>query len=141
MLDSSKEAIADNRHRVLTHHNWFVKRVLQRVFGDWIIVSTTPEGNLCRSALHAEDVRHKAAVDEILEQMRSHKYGRVVSVAQIGEDHILEDYVGRFIPTAQDYVVDGQLQLTDWMNNGRKGHPSSYNEIAAHQNVRTIILD
>lgn len=32
-LDSSKSAIADNRHRALTHHSWFLSVVIERVFG------------------------------------------------------------------------------------------------------------
>ena len=36
-LDSSKQAIADNRHRALTHNSWFISVVIPRVFGDSII--------------------------------------------------------------------------------------------------------
>lgn len=32
-LDSSKATIADNRHRALTHHSWFLSTVLPAVFG------------------------------------------------------------------------------------------------------------
>ena len=32
-LDLSKGAIADNRHRCLTHTSWFLSTVLERVFG------------------------------------------------------------------------------------------------------------
>lgn len=32
-MDSSKSAIADNRHRALTHNSWFLSVVLERVFG------------------------------------------------------------------------------------------------------------
>lgn len=33
-LDCSKGAIADNRHRALTHHSWFIMFVIPRVFGE-----------------------------------------------------------------------------------------------------------
>ena len=33
-LDSSKGAIADNRHRALTHNSWFIMFVIPRVFGE-----------------------------------------------------------------------------------------------------------
>ena len=33
-LDRSKGAIADNRHRALTHTSWFIMEVLPRVFGE-----------------------------------------------------------------------------------------------------------
>ena len=32
-LDSSKGAMPDNRHRALTHNAWFIKEVIERVFG------------------------------------------------------------------------------------------------------------
>lgn len=33
-MDSSKSAIADNRHRALTHNSWFIGIVIPRVFGE-----------------------------------------------------------------------------------------------------------
>lgn len=33
LLDSSKGAIADNRHRALTHTSWFLTHILERIFG------------------------------------------------------------------------------------------------------------
>lgn len=33
LMDSSKAAFADNRHRALTHNAWFIGYVLERVFG------------------------------------------------------------------------------------------------------------
>lgn len=33
-MDSSKGAIADNRHRALTHNSWFLSVVLEKVFGN-----------------------------------------------------------------------------------------------------------
>jgi hypothetical protein len=36
-LDSSKAAMPDNRHRALTHNSWFIKEVIERVFGFTLI--------------------------------------------------------------------------------------------------------
>lgn len=33
-MDSSKSAVADNRHRALTHNSWFIGIVIPRVFGE-----------------------------------------------------------------------------------------------------------
>lgn len=33
LIDSSRTAMADNRHRALTHNAWFVYGILPRVFG------------------------------------------------------------------------------------------------------------
>ena len=93
-MDSSKGAIADNRHRALTHNSWFLSNVLERVFGPTIINSA----------------------------------GREVSVRTIGEQHILEDFGMRFIPSAQDFLEG--IPFKDWMNNGRGGSvPPSFSAI------------
>jgi len=48
---------------------------------------------------------------------------KVVSVKDICEQHILEDFGMRFIPTAQDYLE--HLDFKEWMQNGLKDNPSS----------------
>jgi len=88
LLDSSKGAIADNRHRALTHTSWFLSVILERIFGVNITNSD----------------------------------GKMVSVRDIGEQHILEDFGGRFIPSAQDYLQE--LEMKDWMQNGKGSTPS-----------------
>jgi len=89
LLDSSKGAIPDNRHRALTHTSWFLSTILERVFG--VVIENSD--------------------------------GRKVSVRDIGEQHILEDFGGRFIPTAQDYLAG--MEFEGWMQNG-KGTPASF---------------
>lgn len=49
--------------------------------------------------------------------------GRKVSVKDICEQHILEDFRMRFIPTAQDYIE--HMNLVPWINNAIHGYPSS----------------
>lgn len=89
LLDSSKMAFADNRHRALTHNNWFVNHILPKIFGDTIINS---DGNL-------------------------------ISVIDIAEHHILEDFNYHFIPTVQDYLA--QMKISSWMH-GQGLPPSTY---------------
>jgi hypothetical protein len=98
-MDSSKAAIADNRHRALTHNSWFIGTILEKVFGVTITNSN----------------------------------GRKVSVRQIGEDHVLEDFGLKFIPSAQDYLQE--IEFKDWMQNGR-GEPPSFAKIAARKTLR-----
>lgn len=50
--------------------------------------------------------------------------GKKVSVRDVGEQHILEDFGGRFIPTPQDYLQG--VPFEPWMNNGRSGYPPSF---------------
>lgn len=92
LMDSSKAALADNRHRALTHNAWFVGTILEKVFGVTITNSD----------------------------------GRVVSVRDIGEQHVLEDYGNRFIPSAQDFLQE--IEYKEWMTNG-KGAPPSFAKI------------
>ncbi len=80
LLDSSKQAMADNRHRALTHNSWFICHILPQIYGDTIINSDGVE----------------------------------VSVIDIAEQHVLEDFGGRFIPTVQDYLVE--LPIAQWIN-------------------------
>ncbi len=42
--------------------------------------------------------------------------GKIVSVKDICELHILEDFGGKYIPTVQDYFENVELQ--NWLNNG-----------------------
>lgn len=45
-----------------------------------------------------------------------------VSVKDICEQHILEDYRHKFIPTVQDFLQN--MEYVDWMDNGIKFPPS-----------------
>lgn len=95
LMDSSKSAMADNRHRALTHTSWFISTILPRIFGNTFTNSE----------------------------------GKVVSVRDIGEQHVLEDFGGRFIPTPQDFLQD--IPPHDWINNGRRGaNPPSFKPLS-----------
>lgn len=104
LLDSSKGAIADNRHRTLTHNSWFLSVVLEKVFGHTIKNSD----------------------------------GREVSVREIGEQHVLEDYGMKFIPTAQDFLEN--MSWESWMDNGRGGYPPSAAKLKEHRKAKTFKL-
>jgi hypothetical protein len=100
LLDSSKSAIPDNRHRVLTHNSWFIGSVLERVIGVTIINSD----------------------------------GKEVSVREVAERHVLEDYQMKFIPTPQDFIQG--MKYEDWMNNGKGKPPPSTKEIRKRRRVK-----
>lgn len=101
LMDSSKGAIADNRHRALTHTSWFLSVILERIFGVTITNSV----------------------------------GKKVSVRDIGEQHILEDFGNKFIPTAQDYLE--RMDFDNWMQNG-KGVPNSFKKLEKKTVIKTI---
>ncbi len=49
--------------------------------------------------------------------------GRTISVKDICELHILEDYHMRFIPTPQDFIQE--IEVKSWMQNGLDYAPSA----------------
>lgn len=53
--------------------------------------------------------------------------GKKISVRQIGEEHILEDFGNKFIPTGQDWLSN--LSLKPWMKNAESGMPDSYKSL------------
>lgn len=105
LMDSSKGAIPDNRHRALTHNSWFLSVILEKVFG----VSIKNSDN------------------------------RIVSVREIGEQHILEDFGNKFIPTAQDYLQE--MEFKHWMNNGKEGCCPSHFKIEKTARTRKVSFD
>ncbi len=103
LLDSSKAAIADNRHRALTHNSWFIGFVIEKVFGTTLTNSD----------------------------------GKVVSVRDVAEQHVLEDFGMKFIPTAQDYLQE--IEYKDWMQNGH-GSPPSFAKVVSGRVIKTMPL-
>jgi len=101
LMDSSKAAFPDNRHRCLTHNAWFIGYIIEKIFG------TT----------------------------RTNSDDKVYSVRDIAEQHVLEDFGGKFIPSAQDYLEE--MEMKDWMNNATNNDtPHSFKKIAAKQNSK-----
>lgn len=99
-LDSSKSAIADNRHRALTHNSWFLATILERV-------------KFANSGPETSDHRFPTIINSD---------GKVVSVRDVGEQHCLEDFANRFIPTVQDFLTE--MEYKKWMQNGKELPPS-----------------
>lgn len=62
-------------------------------------------------------------IEKIFGTTRTNSAGKVYSVRDIAEQHVLEDYGGRFIPTVQDFLED--LPLKEWMVSGRGKPPAS----------------
>ena len=112
LMDSSKKVIADNRHRILTHHSWFIAEIIPRIFG--------------KTAVNSD--------------------GRTYCPADVAEQHVLEDYAMRFIPTPQDFI-QGWMEMDDWMQNGRGGaNPPSAEKlyrrtVSAEDGKKYVLMD
>lgn len=100
LLDSSKSAIADNRHRALTHNSWFISFIIPKIFG---------------------------------EVFKRKSDGGLVSSRDIAEQHILEDYHKKFIPSASDFL--NEIEFKDWMQNGIT-YPPSFNKLKKNHNEK-----
>ncbi|MBP7478096.1 MAG: hypothetical protein KA797_06195 [Chitinophagales bacterium] len=56
--------------------------------------------------------------------------GKEISTRDIAEQHVLEDFGNKFIPSAQDYLQE--INYKEWMNSN--GYPSSRSIIEASSN-------
>lgn len=80
------------------------------------------------------DSRHRALthnswfIGYVLEQVFGSTFtnsdNKIVSVRDVGERHVLEDYAKRFIPTPQDFLQD--LPFQEWMLAGKGEPPPSF---------------
>lgn len=62
--------------------------------------------------------------------------GKNFSSRDIAEQHVLEDYRNKFIPSGADFL--SRIEFEPWMQNGQEGFPNSYNnlkESTLHQNI------
>lgn len=97
------------------------------------------------------DGRHRALthntwfIAEIMPRIFGHTFvnsvGATVSVVDVCEQHVLEDYGGTFIPSPQDWLAE--LEWKDWMNNGR-GVPPSFAKIAEQKlgkRAKYVVVD
>lgn len=62
---------------------------------------------------------------------------KLVSVKDICEQHILEDYRHKFIPTPQDFIENMEFQ--EWMQNGRGKVPNSAKLLYKEKNYSKLI--
>lgn len=53
--------------------------------------------------------------------------GGYVSSRDIAEQHVLEDYGNKYIPSASDFLTN--IPFEDWMQNGVRGFPASYEQL------------
>lgn len=117
LMDSSKGAIADNRHRALCHNAWFVSEILERI--------------KFHNSTHCKpDGRFYTILNSA---------GKEISVRDIGEQHILEDFGMKFIPSAQDYLQE--MEMKSWMNNGMGEPPTSFKKIEENKVIKKVALN
>lgn len=93
--------------------------------------------NVHRSLTHHSFWIHEVMIP-IFGYVIKNSEGKEVSVKDICEYHILEDFGMKYIPTAQDYLEN--IDFADWMQNGMKGFPSSFKKIH-EKSIKEVIKD
>lgn len=137
-MDSSKSFIADNRHRALWHSSAGVFYI-EKIFG--INFSGI---NKLKEKYNLPDSFEEDMIQFIKDSRTNgstikNSSGKEVSVRDIAEQHVLEDFGMKFIPSAQDYIQE--MEMKGWMNNGIGDSPSSFKKIEANKSVRFIKAD
>lgn len=88
---------------------------------------------LDQSKAYMPDVRHRALthnsffveviIPKIFGKTITNSNGKQVFTQEIAEQHVLEDYKKKFIPTPQDWLEN--INLKEWMVNGNGELPNS----------------
>lgn len=68
------------------------------------------------------------------EVMKRKSDGVSISSRDIAEQHVLEDYRMKFIPSASDFL--NCIQFEPWMQNGEQGSPPSYKNLIPKKTVK-----
>ena len=83
------------------------------------------------SNVHRALTHHSFWIHEVMIPIFGYTFknsdGKDICVKDVCEQHILEDFGMRFIPTAQDYLEN--MEFKDWMQNGMKDTPSSFSKL------------
>ena len=121
MMDSSKSFLADNRHRTVFHHTagiYYMQKMFGIDFG--AIEELKRKYNLPDQFLNDLIDLFKRNRLQGVHIMNSE--GRKVHVRDVAEQHVLEDFRNKFIPSLNDYLSNMNLQM--WMDNAM-GSPQS----------------
>ena len=90
------------------------------------------------SNVHRALTHHSFWIHEVMIPIFGYTFknsdGKDVCVKDICEQHILEDFGMRFIPTAQDYLEN--MDFKDWMQNEINDIPSSFSKLNNKKNIK-----
>ena len=135
MMDSSKSAHADNRHRVI-FHSAFGAYLIQKIFG--------MDFDKMKQLQHKYQLPDEF-LDELVELFKHNRQngvhwknsdGKKVHVRDIAEQHILEDFRMRFIPSLSDYLQN--MSLKGWMNNGISEKLTNQDQVSKTKKAKQI---
>ena len=122
LMDSSKSSWGDNRHRVI-FHTTLGCYYMQKIFG-----VDFDEIEKLRKKYNLPE----KFIDEVVQLVKHNRNqgvhiknsdGKKIHVRDIAEQHILEDFRMKFIPTLSDFLSN--MKLLPWMNNAISSIQSS----------------
>jgi hypothetical protein len=133
MMDSSKAFFPDNRHRVIFHHSGG-SFYMEKMFGVYFegIKKMQEKYNLPNTF-----------EDDMVQFLKDNRqYGttfknsdnKEVSVRDIVEQHCLEDFKFKFMPSAQDYIQE--MDFLPWMQNGMGEPPMSHKKLVGEEPLK-----
>jgi hypothetical protein len=128
MIDSSKAYLGDNRHRSIFHHTAGTY-YMQKMFGvDFDAIESLKN----KYNLDDEFISDLIQLFKLNRQQGVHvlnSENKKIHVRDIAEQHILEDFRGKFIPTVSDYLSN--MTLKPWMDNALTSiNPSGEKKLA-----------
>jgi hypothetical protein len=128
MIDSSKSFLADNRHRTIFHHTAGIY-YMQKMFGiDFSAIDQLKKKYNLPEEFTNDMIdlfkRNRAQGVHII-----NSEGKKIHIRDIAEQHILEDFRNKFIPSLNDYLSNMKLQM--WMDNAMGTPQSKLNQYEA----------
>lgn len=137
-FDQTKSHFPDNRHRALRHHTEGIF-LAEVIFGHEIDLTCTS----CYGSGYLPGDMASPSSRPCYDCKATGKSGKA-KTRYVGQQHVLEDFGGKFIPTAADYLE--HMDLEPWMNNGisRTSIPSSHHKLenkTPQEQRRSVTLD
>ena len=137
-MDSSKAFIADNRHRAIFHSSAGIFYI-EKIFGVNFSGIKAIKDKYSLPDSFEEDMIKFLKESRTNGTTIKNSDGKEISVREIGEQHVLEDFGMKYIPSAQDYIQE--MEMKSWMNNGLGEPPTSFKKIEKNKTVRFIKAD
>ena len=121
-MDSSKSSFGDNRHRTIFHHI-FGTFLIQKLFGINYqkLEELRKKYNLPEEFI--KDYENQRETDRNMGTQLRNSEGKKFCPRDIAEQHCLEDFRMKFIPSVQDYLEN--MEMKPWINNGLGTPPSA----------------
>ena len=135
MMDSSKVFCADNRHRSLFHHTAGVY-YMQKMFGVDFDEIEKLKNKYNLGEEFVSDILTLLKMNRLQGVHIMNSDNKKIHVRDIAEQHILEDFRGKFIPTMNDYI--NNMNLKGWMNNAL-GDINKANDSNEQKELKAVI--